>query len=73
MKIILFRTYEDLKLYIILCIFHVLKILYIYQAVHSFPNKFKFYPPIFGNVSSITVTIRQFQVFSLMRSLIVTV
>ena len=40
--------------------------LYIY-----FLTKSGFYPPNFGYVSSITVKIRQFQVFSLMCSLIV--
>ena len=41
MRIILFRTYELLKLYIILCIFHVLISFDIYQTIHSFPNKFQ--------------------------------
>ena len=41
MRIILFRSYENLKLYVILCIFCVLMIFYIYQIIHSFPNKFK--------------------------------
>ena len=44
MKIILFRTYEHLKLYIILSIFHVL---YIYQTIHSLANKFKSLPSKF--------------------------
>ena len=35
MRIILFRTYEHLKLYIILYIFHVLMIFFIYQTMHS--------------------------------------
>ena len=43
MKIILYRTYEHLQQYIILYIFHVLIIFYIYQTVHYFPNKFKFF------------------------------
>ena len=70
MGIILLTTYEHLKLYIILCIFHVLKTFHIYQTTHSFPDKFKFLPPNFWNVFSITVKVRQFQVFTLMRSLI---
>ena len=41
MRITLFRTYERLKLYVILCIFYVLIISCIYQTIHSFPNKFK--------------------------------
>ena len=41
MRIILFRTYEHLKLYIILRIFHILKTFYIYQTLHSLSNKFK--------------------------------
>ena len=41
MRIILFRTYEHLKLYIILCIFCVPISLDIHQSKHSFPNKFK--------------------------------
>ena len=36
MRIILFRTYEYLKLYIVLSVFHVLIIFYIYQTLHSF-------------------------------------
>ena len=47
MKIILFRTYEHLKLNIIICIFHVLITFYIYQAIHSFPNKFNSLPSTF--------------------------
>ena len=71
MTIILFKTYEHLKLYTMLCIFHVPIYLYIYQTIHSSPNKFKSYPPNFGNVSSTTMKKKQFQVFSLMRSLII--
>ena len=41
MRIILFRTYEHLKLYIILRIFHILKTFYIYQTLHLLSNKFK--------------------------------
>ena len=47
MKIILFRAYEHLKLYIILYIFYVLIIFYIYQTIHSFPNKLKSLPSKF--------------------------
>ena len=42
--------------------------LYIHFLINS-----SLYPPNFENVSSITVKIRQFQVFSLMRSFIVNV
>ena len=73
MGIILFRTYELLKLQVILCIFHVVISFDIYQTIHSFPNKFQSLPSKFGNVSSIIVKIRQFQVFSLIRSFIVSV
>ena len=41
MRIILFRTYEYLKLCIILYIFHVLRIFYIYQTISYHSNKFK--------------------------------
>ena len=44
MRIVLFRTYELLKLYIILCIFYVPIIFYICQTIHSFPKKFKSLP-----------------------------
>ena len=44
---ILFRTYEHLKLYIILCISHALISFYIYQTIHSFPNKFNSLPSKF--------------------------
>ena len=47
MRIIFFRTYEGLKLYIILCIFCVLMIFYIYQTINSFPDKFKSLPSKF--------------------------
>ena len=73
MRIISFKTYEHLKLYIILCIFRVLNTFYIYQTIHLFPNKFKSLPFKFRNVSSIAVKVRQFQVFTLMRILIVRV
>ena len=48
MRIILFRTYELLKLYIALCIFHVLISFDIYQTMHSFPNKFQSLSSKFG-------------------------
>ena len=38
MRVILFRTYEHLKLYIILYIFYVAIIFLIYQTMHSLPN-----------------------------------
>ena len=47
MRIVLFRSYEHLKLHIILRIFCVLIIFYIYQTIHSFPNKFKSLPSKF--------------------------
>ena len=72
MRIILLRTYELLKLHIILHIFHVLISLYLYQTKHSLINS-SLYPLNFGNVSGITVKIRQFQNFSLMHSFIVSV
>ena len=46
-KIILFRTYEHLQLYILLLIFHVLTTFYIYQTIHLFPNKFNSLPSKF--------------------------
>ena len=39
MRIISFRSYEHLKLYIILCIFCVLVMFFIYQIIHYFLNK----------------------------------
>ena len=73
LSIILLRPYEHLKLYIILCIFHVLRTFYIYQTIHSFPIKFKSLPSKFRKRFFIAVKVRQFQVFSLMCSLIVNV
>ena len=74
MRAILFRYYEHLKLCIVFFVFHVLIIFYIYQTIHSRPDKFStLYPLNFANVSSITVKIRQLQVFSLMRILVVNV
>ena len=55
-KIILFRTYEHLKLYILLLIFHVLTTFYIYQAIYFLINSI-LYPRNFGNFSNITVKI----------------
>ena len=43
----MFRNYEHLKLYIILCIFCILIIFYIYQTIYCFPNKFKCFPSKF--------------------------
>ena len=40
MRIIFFRIYERLELYIILCIFCVRINSYIYETIHSFTNKF---------------------------------
>ena len=40
MRIILFRTDEHLKLYIIFYLFHVLTVFFIYQIMYSLPNKF---------------------------------
>ena len=65
MRIILFRTYKHLKLYYYMYIpfsknFHLL--------INS-----SLYPPNFGNISSITVKIRQFQDFSWMYTLIANV
>ena len=40
MRKVLFRTYEHLKLYIILGMFYVLMTFHIYQTIHSIPNKF---------------------------------
>ena len=45
--------------------FYIFTKLYIHFLINL-----SLYPPNFGNVSSITVKIKQFQVFSLMRSLI---
>ena len=73
MRIILIRRYEHLKLYVIICIFRVLIIFYIYQTMYSFLINSSLCPPNFANVSSITVKIKQFQVYSLMRILIVNV
>ena len=73
MRIILFRTYKHLKLYIILYIFHVEITFFIYQTMHSLPKNSGLYSPNFANVSNITMKIKQFQVFSLMRILIVNV
>ena len=47
MRIILFRNYGSLKLYIILYIFYVLIIVSIYQTIHSNNNKFKSLPSKF--------------------------
>lgn len=58
MRIILFSNYEQLKLYIIFCIFRFL--------VNS-----SLYHPNFANVSTIEVKMRRFQVSPLMRILIV--
>ena len=38
---ILFKRNQGLKLYIILCIIHLLIIFIIYQSIHSFSNKWK--------------------------------
>ena len=73
MRIILFRTYEHLKLYIIPRISCVLIIFYIYQTIHFFLINSSTYPPNLRNVSSITVKIRQFQIFPLMHILIANV
>ena len=62
MGIILFRTYEHLKLYII---FYILYILFLINS--------SLYTPNLGNVSSIRERIRQSQYFSLMRIFIVNV
>ena len=47
MRMILFRPYKHLKLYIILRIFYVLITFYIHQTIHSIPNKFNFLPSKF--------------------------
>ena len=47
MRIILFRSYEHLMFYIILCVFCALVIFYIYQIMHCFSNKFKSLPSKF--------------------------
>ena len=47
MRIILFRTYEHLKLYIILYIFHVSITFFICQTIRSLPHKFKSLPSKF--------------------------
>ena len=73
MMMILFRTYELLKLYIIYYLYipcsnnflHSTK-LYIHFLINS-----SLYPPNFGKISNITVKIRQFQFFSLMHISIV--
>ena len=49
MRVILFGTFEHLKLYIILRKFCVLILFYIYQTIHSSPNKFKSLPFKFHN------------------------
>ena len=72
-RIILFRTYEHSKLYIILCIFHVLTTLYIYQIKHSFPNKFNSLPFKFWKCLQYNREDKAVSNFPLMRSLIVTV
>ena len=73
MRIILFRTYEHLKFYIILCKFCVLLIFDIYQTIYFFLINSSLYHSNLTNISSITGKIRQFQVFYLMRVLIVNV
>ena len=47
MRIVFLRTYESFKLYIIVCIFHVLTTFYIYQNIHSFSSKFNSLPSKF--------------------------
>ena len=57
MRMMFLRTYELLKLDIILCIFHVLISFYIYQTKHSFPNKFKSLPSKFRKCFWLTLTL----------------
>ena len=82
MKRILLKSYEHLKLYIILRIFRVLTILlyilYILFLEYIPPIDFflinsSLYSPYFADASSITVKIKQFPVFSLMIILIINV
>ena len=60
MEIFLFKTYEHLKLYIILYIFHVVIIFFIYQTIHSNLINSSLHSPNFANVFSVTIKIRQF-------------
>ena len=47
MRTILFESNQYLKLYVILCVLHILIMFMIYQSLHHFPNKWKPRPTTF--------------------------
>ena len=47
MRTILFESNQHLKLYVILCVLHILIMFMIYQSLHHFPNKWKPWPTTF--------------------------